>query len=204
VVQLAEKTKARVMKEPDELDKLNAVAIAEEASLIGIRWLWRLLIVFFAASVLFRHHTVSWFVAPLFVWAIGDQSIVLVRTVRAIRLAKSPACESEHKQIGRWISQLTAAPASPGIIQLSAGDFWTGRVIVRLLAENQWIVVATFYKENLARKPRLTIFDANATPMVYSPEQRCLRIGKRKFRKVEFTPESVAPAQQLAQRVATA
>jgi hypothetical protein len=193
------------MKEPSELEKLNAVAQRNHRSPVASAVSSLYFIVYFAFEI-FNPHGATWLARGLVVLSlccVVGFTYQLVRLIRSYWLAKSPKCQSEREQIRQWISQVTGERSPNATIQFNAGDFWTGKVIVRILRQDDWIVVATFYRENLAKAPALTIFDAQSTPLLYSPEQKRVRIGKCKFRKVEFTPESVAPVHQLAQIVAT-
>jgi hypothetical protein len=246
------------MKEPDELDKLNAVAQAE-ASTRNLHSL-RLNSVFILAvtglavlhvgsqlqnlavrglAVLVVAVTVSvyvgWRYAPAIeevLWPLTYGAFVLsaaglnswirmlflflfvagtlhglrdaIRIASAIRLAGHPSCAPERETIRQWVSQLTSTSAFPGIIQFAAEDFWkNGQVTGRLLQQTNWIVVATLLKKDPTKILTLDILDKTSTPILFSPDQHRLRIGKRKFRKVEFTTESAASAHQIARVVAT-
>jgi len=245
------------MKEPSDLDKLNAVATANasdlyplrgvftvlSASIVGIAAVasasplenasvrifaallvattasiyagWRyarpvayaFLYIGSPAFLLYDHRSrtsFGWLSSLIYFCAAVFGAIFVIRMFRAISLANSPACEVERQKIGRWKEQLASPCTPPNIIQFAAGDFWTdGRATVRLFRQDNWIVTAYFRRQDIAKAPTITVFDAQLEPVLYSPEQRRLRIGKRRFRKVEFTPESVAPAHQLAQIVAS-
>jgi hypothetical protein len=129
------------------------------------------------------------------------EAIRAVRAIRAIRLANSPACLAEFETIGRWISQLTSANEPLGIIRFVADDFWSdGRVVVKLLQQDNWLVLASLLKVDPTKMLTLSIFDTRSTSVAYSREQNRLRIGDRKFRKVEFSPALTALANQFAQR----
>jgi hypothetical protein len=246
------------MKEPGELEKLNAVAQAEASarSLSSLRWssvffvvviglaiaaggspLHRAVVyvsaaliiatiisvyrgwryapacaeaawpISYAAFVLFSIHLTSWAGMVCLVAVIAGlvySAIDGIRIALAINLASRPACASERDTVGRWILQLTEESTSPGIIQFSADDSWAdGRVIVRLLRQENWIVVATLLEKNPTKLLTLSIFDARCAVIQDSPERKRLRIGDRKFRKVDFTPELTALADQLSQSSAT-
>jgi hypothetical protein len=130
---------------------------------------------------------------------------------REVEMGKSPVCEGERQQVGRWLTQLKSAGKLPGIIQFAANDLyfgpysmlWAGkavrRMLVRLFVENRWIVVASFHDEDVDKMPTLTIFDTHLTTVSYFPERRCLQIGNREFRMVDFTPELTSLVNQLAQ-----
>jgi hypothetical protein len=139
-----------------------------------------------------------WLVAVAVGFVYG--AIDALRIARAVWLANLPECVVEHETIRGWMLRLTSESASPDIIQFTADDFWTdGRVIVRVLQQNEWIVVATLLKENPTKMLTLSIFDARSAKVSQSLERSRLRIGDRKFRKVELTPELTALTGRLAQ-----
>lgn len=120
-----------------------------------------------------------------------------VRTVRRIRLADSPACAAEHETVERWLSELTDEGTSPDIIQFAADDWQSGSVIVRVLQQERWLVVATLLKKDVRKLLTLDIFDARSVKLSYSPERKRFRAGDHRFRSVGFTPELISWANQF-------
>jgi hypothetical protein len=198
---------------PLERAALRTLAVLMASALISIHFDWRYAPVSEKAItplmcgmclLLVRHglYLAPWFeVFIMFAWiaAFVDGAVDTIRIARAIRIANSPACLAERETIGRWISQLTSAIELPGIIHFAADDFWSdGRVVVKLLQQDNWLVLASLLKVDPTKMLTLSIFDARSTPISYSREQSRLRIGDRKFRKVESTPELTALTSQLA------
>jgi type III secretory pathway component EscS len=123
-----------------------------------------------------------------------------LRTARAVWLANLPECVVEHETIRGWSSRLTSESTWPDIVQFAADESWTdGTVVVRLLQKDNWIVLASLLKADPTKILTLSIFDGRTTTISYSQGQRRFRIGDRKFRRVEFTPELTVLANRLAQ-----
>jgi hypothetical protein len=243
------------MKEPGELEKLNAVAQAE-ASVIGLRAFRVTFLILSVVALVFavvvratpsENASVRTFaaltvvaticlhaglryalpVARLFL-PLGFAALVLstlrltswegaisltaaayllmfegsraFRLARAIHLTNSSGCTNERERVGRWISDMRSASLPPGLIQFAAGDIKIeARVIIRVLHQDHWLVVASFHNKKLVKMPSLTIFDTHNERISYVAENQRLHIGKREFRKVETTPELTMFVNRLAQ-----
>jgi hypothetical protein len=139
-----------------------------------------------------------WLVAAvlLFIW----ESAGAIRMASAMRLASSTVCVEARETIGRWISQLTSDYVAPGVVQFTANDYFNdGQVVARLLPQDDWTVIATVLKNDHTRLITLTILDSSSAHILYSPEQHYMRIGKRKFRKVDMSLESLQLLKQFPQ-----
>jgi hypothetical protein len=195
------------MKEPCELEKLNAVAqrngVREPFGSVA-------LIVYCVVLMLdgFGYCPGGWIRRATLALLVGTcmfELIRLIRIARAYLLSRNPSSASARERIENWKAHLESSTVPPDIIEFDAGDFWgDGRATIRLLQDDNWIVLAYFRHRVISQKSFICVFDAQATPLLYSPDQRRIRLGKRKFRKVEVRTESQPSFQKLARVVATA
>jgi len=193
------------MKELGELEKLNAVAQrGGEATISSLARLFCCVVPAF--DLLYRPD--AWIRGGTLVLLCGLCAFELISLMKILRthlLSKSASCASARDRIGSWKLRLEAGAVPPDIIEFDAGDFWDdGRSTIRVFQDDNWIVLAYFRHRVISSKPLISVFDATATPLLYFPEQHRIRVGKRKFRKVEVRSESQPSFQKLAQVVATA
>jgi hypothetical protein len=107
-------------------------------------------------------------------------------------------CTTERERVDRWIHRLQTAFPSDEVIEFKAGDFWSsGREIIRVLRDGNWLVVARFRRCNLSRQPVVTVLDAGVAKVKYSRTAKLFTIDKTTFHNVKFAPESIAAASQL-------
>jgi hypothetical protein len=200
------------MKEPGELEKLNAAAQAQSSP--GSPLFTYLGFVLIIAGFVWVDARYIWHVRPdprvlsvgialMFILAAVDTAIIS----RTVHLGRSAKCVPEREQVRRWLSVLNQPGRQDNVIQFSANPrlrsaqplsmiedlvfrrSGTVRELVRVLVDGPWIAVVVFSDEDFTKLRDMFVFDSRQTPPFYDESRKSWRIGRKKFRMVDFTPE---------------
>jgi hypothetical protein len=209
------------MKEPGELEKLNAVAKAQSNP--GSPLFTYLGFMLVIAGFVWVDARLVWHVRPdprvlsvgfalMFILFAVDKAMVS----RTVHLGRSAKCTSERERIQRWLSLLSQPGRHDKVIQFSANPRLRSyqtisvfedlvlrrsgitRELVRVLVDGPWIAVAVFSNEDFTKLRDMFVFDSRQTPPLYHPSRKSWRIGRKKFQMVDFTPELSALEKSLA------
>jgi len=101
--------------------------------------------------------------------------------------------EKEREQVHKWAAILGSSNESSQVLQFSAGSFWTGYFVYRMLNAGFCWVVAKFRKSNVRKMIECRVLDLGAVRQTRPREGELgLEIDNRPLPKVKASPDMQA------------